>query len=254
VREAGFDLRDSVVECLGSSDGAEAGNRPSNGSDAFGETVLRVAVESDSREAAERFSRELMPYITAGPQGTTGYSEGRPRVHSVFRYWPCLIARKAVAPKLEIVESMDATGRASPTVDGGAEARLTTAKWSQTDRSTVESPAGLSRPRCLYDIACARSGDKGTGANIGVIARSDDWWEFLRTWLSADRVAAYFSNLEIDSVERFELPNLKALNLVLRGALRQNLRTDAQGKALGQRLLEMPLPEDAVQKILVGKR
>jgi hypothetical protein len=47
----------------------------------------------------------------------------------------------------------------------------------------------------------------------------------------------------IESVERFELPNLEALNFVIRGALRRNLRIDAQGKALGQILLEMPLPE-----------
>ncbi len=97
VREAGFELRDSIVECLGSGDGAAGIVRPRNDeSDEFGETVLRVAVETDSRDAAERFSRELMPFITAGPQGTTGYAEGRPRVHPVFRYWPCLIARDAV--------------------------------------------------------------------------------------------------------------------------------------------------------------
>jgi hypothetical protein len=78
-----------------------------------------------------------------------------------------------------------------------------------------------------------------------VIARHDDWWEFLRTWLTAARVAAYFLPLAIDSVERFELPNLGALNFVLQGALRQSLRTDAQGKALGQILLEMPLPKNA---------
>jgi hypothetical protein len=90
----------------------------------------------------------------------------------------------------------------------------------------------------------ARSGDKGTSANVGVIARSRDWWEFLQAWLTADRVASYFSTLEIEAVERFELPNLGALNFILRGALRRRLRTDAQGKALGQILLEMQLPED----------
>ena len=65
--------------------------------------MLRIAVESESREAVERFSRELMPLITAGPQGTTGYAEGRPRVHPVFRYWPCLIERDAVTPQVEVV-------------------------------------------------------------------------------------------------------------------------------------------------------
>ena len=85
---------------------------------------------------------------------------------------------------------------------------------------------------------------------MGVIARRDEWWEFLRTWLTADRVASFFSPLELESVERYELPNLRALNFVLRGALRQRLRTDAQGKALGQALLEMRLPADAPAIIL----
>ena len=58
-------------------------------------------------------------------------------------------------------------------------------------------------------------------------------------------MATYFAPMGIESVERYELPNLGALNFVIRGALRRALRTDAQGKALGQILLEMPLPEDA---------
>jgi hypothetical protein len=50
----------------------------------------------------------------------------------------------------------------------------------------------------------------------------------------------------VESTERFELPNLHALNFVLHGVLRHSLRSDAQGKALGQILLEMPLPESAL--------
>ena len=72
---------------------------------------------------------------------------------------------------------------------------------------------------------------------------------FLRDWLTADRVAEFFAPLEPASVERFELPNLGALNFVLHGVLRRGLRTDAQGKALGQILLEMPLPDDFMRMI-----
>jgi hypothetical protein len=96
----------------------------------------------------------------------------------------------------------------------------------------------------LYDIACARSGDKGIGANVGVIVRQEADWEFLRTWLSSDRVADFFKPLGVESVDRYELPNLRAINFVLYGILRRNLQTDAQGKALGQRLLELELPAD----------
>jgi hypothetical protein len=249
IRDAGYELRGELVECLGTGDGA-VGIADSSGddSDRFAEVVLRIAVETDSREAAECFSRELMPYITAGPQGTTGYAEGRPRVHPIFRYWPCLIARGAVAPQVEILESAGNlkfepwVARPEPLAKGVADV----ARASHALRRGLRDvpPIQNTAHSHLFDIACARSGDKGISANVGIIARRADWWPFLRTWLTADRVGKFFSPLEIESVQRYELPNLRALNFVLRGALRQRLRTDAQGKALGQVLLEMRLPAD----------
>ncbi|HEX2475070.1 MAG TPA: DUF1446 domain-containing protein, partial [Lacipirellulaceae bacterium] len=248
VREAGFELRESIVECLGNGDAAAGIIRPEiDRLEQFGETVLRVAVESDSRDAAERFVRELMPLITAGPQGTTGYAEGRPRVHPVFRYWPCLVDREAVVPKVELIVSTDSAKTvAKLSAFGRGRSELPSA-----DRPSPQ-PSSEGREGYLYDIACARSGDKGTSANVGVIARSEKWWPLLLDWLSAERVSSFLATLGIESVERFELPNLQALNFVLRGALRQSLRTDAQGKAIGQILLEMRLPADAVRTILNG--
>jgi hypothetical protein len=247
IREGGFELRDSVIECLGSRDGAHktATSRP----DGFDETVLRVAVESESRDAVERFTRELMPFITAGPQGTTGYAEGRPHVHPVFRYWPCLIAHDAVVRHVEILSSEQLAKTASRDSGFAEVVPGSAARSSSLEYANYAYSADIRNPSHLYDIACARSGDKGSNANIGVIIRDGDWWEFLRTWLSANLVAAYFAPVGIESVERFELPNLGALNFVLRGALRRSLRTDAQGKAMGQLLLEMPLPEDAARMI-----
>jgi hypothetical protein len=90
-------------------------------------------------------------------------------------------------------------------------------------------------------IAHARSGDKGTGANVGVIACSDEIYKLLREQLTADRVAHYFRPLGVSGVERYELPNLHALNFVLKGVLGRITRVDAQGKALGQAILEMPV-------------
>jgi hypothetical protein len=249
VRQAGFTPRDSVIECLGSGDGAAAAGLPAISPDACTETVLRIAVETESHDVALYFSRELAPLITSGPQGTTGYAEGRPRVHPVFRYWPCLIDCGGVTPRVEMLpcgndpgipaaRSDETSNHASPPVP------LPTPREtgpSHRGGPRVPPPSGV---KTLYDLACARSGDKGASANIGVIARSADAWEFLRTWLTAERVAAFFSRLDIDSVERFELPNLHALNFVLHGALRRSLRTDAQGKALGQVLLQMPVSAD----------
>jgi hypothetical protein len=97
----------------------------------------------------------------------------------------------------------------------------------------------------LGDIAYARSGDKGSGANIGVIARSPTDYETLRRYLTACAVEAFFKPMGVGTVVRYELPNLGALNFVLPNVLHDggstSLRIDAQGKALGQVLLEMRL-------------
>ena len=95
----------------------------------------------------------------------------------------------------------------------------------------------------LKEMAYARSGDKGSNANIGVIAYSSENYRFLKENLTEERVAQYFSCLGSRKVKRFELPNLLAFNFVLYGGLEGggsvSLRTDAQGKALGQAILQM---------------
>jgi hypothetical protein len=104
----------------------------------------------------------------------------------------------------------------------------------------------------LRQIALARSGDKGAAANIGVIARTQQAFDFLREHLTSQKVEAFFKPMGAGKVIRYELPNLGALNFILPGILdgggSVSLRIDAQGKALGQILLEMTLdaPDDLV--------
>jgi hypothetical protein len=97
----------------------------------------------------------------------------------------------------------------------------------------------------LREIAYARSGDKGNNANIGVIAYTEEGFRFLKSYLTADKVKSYFNPLGVQRVIRYELPNLGAFNFVLIGILdgggSRSLRIDAQGKALGQALLHMPI-------------
>jgi len=97
----------------------------------------------------------------------------------------------------------------------------------------------------LHEIAHTRSGDKGDTANIGVIAWREQDYEILERELTADRVKAYFGDLVQGNVERFELPNLGALNFLLHGSLggggTVTLRVDAQGKTYGAALLNFEL-------------
>jgi len=101
----------------------------------------------------------------------------------------------------------------------------------------------------LIEIAHARSGDKGDTANIGVIARKPEYYPLLVRYLTVDRVRSYFTGICFGPVERYELPNLGALNFVLYRALggggTKSLRNDSQGKTLSSVLLhmELDLPE-----------
>ncbi len=245
VRGAGFELRDSFIECLGT--GASVPVVPSSIDESqFLETVLRIAVEADDRAAVEQFARELMPLVTAGPPGTTGYAEGRPHPHPVFRYWPCLIERDRVTPRVELIceasvsrpnhVARRASGRRPPD-----DSRMDAIKTNENVRGPT--PAGSLAavvPQRIGDLAYARSGDKGTGANIGVVARASENYDLLLAQLTAERVAEYFGSMGALEVIRYELSNLRALNFVVKGILSRPLRNDAQGKALGQALLEMP--------------
>ena len=100
----------------------------------------------------------------------------------------------------------------------------------------------------LIDIAHARSGDKGDTANVGLIARRDEYYPILLKYVTAGRVKAHFAGIVLGSVERFELPNLGALNFLLHEALggggTRSLKNDAQGKTLGSALLRMEIEID----------
>ncbi|HOL71779.1 MAG TPA: hypothetical protein PLA43_07995 [Bryobacteraceae bacterium] len=100
----------------------------------------------------------------------------------------------------------------------------------------------------LLRIAYCRSGDKGDTANIGVIALEERYYPILVREVTAERVKAFFGSRVKGRVERYELPNLGALNFVLYEALggggTVSLRLDAQAKTLGAALLRMEIHVD----------
>jgi hypothetical protein len=100
----------------------------------------------------------------------------------------------------------------------------------------------------LSRIAHTRSGDKGDIGNIGVLAWQPRYYPILLREVTPERVKAFFGGLVKGEVDRFELPNLHAVNLLLHHALggggTVSLRTDAQGKTLGAALLAMEIEVD----------
>ena len=99
--------------------------------------------------------------------------------------------------------------------------------------------------RRLVDICYARSGDKGDTANVGLVVRDPKHFPTLVREVTRERVKQHFAGLITGDVERFELPNLNALNFLLHGALGGggtiSLKTDAQGKTMSTALLRMEI-------------
>jgi len=106
----------------------------------------------------------------------------------------------------------------------------------------------------LIKLAHARSGDKGDTANIGLIALKPEYYPLLVEKVTAERVKEHFAGICHGPVERFELPNLGALNFLLHEALGGGgtitLKHDAQGKTLSTALLRMEIevPDDIIKQ------
>lgn len=108
----------------------------------------------------------------------------------------------------------------------------------------------------LIDIAHSRSGDKGDTANVGVIARRPEYYPLLVKYLTPERVKHHFAGIALGAVERYEMPNIGALNFLLHRALggggTVTLKHDAQGKTLGSAMLRMEL--EVEEEVTVERR
>jgi hypothetical protein len=101
----------------------------------------------------------------------------------------------------------------------------------------------------LRDIAHSRTGDKGNTSNISVIAFDATLYDFLREYVTAERVKVHFAEVVHGEVKRYEMPSIGALNFVLTDALgggvTRSLALDAHGKGLSSALLDLDLPDTA---------
>lgn len=203
------------------------------------EVVLKIAATAEDPAILQLLSREIFPSATAMAPGITGVAGGRPSPSPLIR-GGAVLAPRAAAP---VVVHMQGVSRPVPVMDAAS------FSMARTDSDDLADPRpdvpGAPLDGTLIDLAAARSGDKGDIINIGVAARSAEAYETLLHHLTADQVGAYLNHLGADRVERFSLPGSRSLNFLLHGALRgggmANLRFDAQGKAVAQMLLDLPL-------------
>ena len=202
------------------------------------EVLLRLGVRDHDRARIEAFSKMVPAVILSGPPGVA-VTGGRPQAQEVVAYWPALVPRELVRPTLVTAAGERTLDWPTPLVPMRKPAALDLPPWPAADGPGDE----VTVPLAL--LAHARSGDKGDTSNIGVIARAPEIYPWLAATLTAARVKKYFAELCEGAVERFEVPNLWALNFLLAESLggggTVSLRLDAQGKTLSHALLAMPV-------------
>lgn len=200
------------------------------------EVLLRLSVRDADRSKIEAFSKMVPAVILSGPPGVA-VTGGRPQAQEVVAYWPALVPRDRVKPSMITRDGERVLDWPTPIVDPWKPPPYSRMEWPQAKGSKRLVTVPLAR------IAHARSGDKGDTANIGVIARAPEIWPWLRKSLTASLVKKRFKGICLGRVERFEVPNLWALNFLLHESLggggTVSLRLDAQGKTLSHALLAL---------------
>ncbi|CAH1777202.1 unnamed protein product [Owenia fusiformis] len=209
------------------------------------EAVLWLAVTHKQKKALEVFAREIAPAGTGMAPGMTGLAGGRPKASPVLKLFSYLYPKKDTkidihmdGDHVESYECPDTSYSVSPS--------KYTDSWTH-----IPNLAKGSHSYRLEELAYTRSGDKGNMCNIGVIARHPKLLPYLHNALTTDAIEKYFAHVFDDqtsgvpNVQRYELPGLDAFNFVLNNALGgggiASLRSDPQGKAFGQMLLDFEI-------------
>jgi hypothetical protein len=202
------------------------------------EVVLRLVVDHPSFPALDLFARQVGAVGISFAQGTVGLIGGRPKPTPVVRLFTFFVD-KAMMPQ--------------PTVTVGSNVPFTVAVPSGQPFTPIAPPpapaVAAEGPLVevpLLRVAHARSGDKGDSSNIAIFCRKPEYAAHLRSVLTTDRIAAHFAQVAEGPVTRFEAPGLHAFNFLVQASLggggMASPRIDPQGKAYGQRALEMLVP------------
>lgn len=218
------------------------------------EVLLRFSVYDPDKDKIIQFGESIAPVILSGPPGVA-VTGGRPRAQSVMTYWPTLVPKSEVK---SVVKLLNLDGRVEKEweIDSvfGFEATdflVDSPKQVAQESGEKQEPEKQSFITVRFkDICLARSGDKGDMVNIGVIARSEPIYTFLKKHVTAEYIKTMFSSLCKGAVTRFELDNLQSLNFLLAESLdgggTKSLMIDAQGKTFAAAFLNqhIAIPAD----------
>jgi len=204
------------------------------------EAMVRVVVDHPHKGALEIFAREIAPSGTSWSPGTTMPAGGRPSPTPLIKPFSFLLDKRRVPVSIQV----DAERHGPLAIPAGRAAAEPAASASAPALWT--DPAGEAMVEVpLVRLAWARSGDKGNVSNIGLIARRAQWLPLLWDRVTPAVVQRYFAHLVSGRVERFHLPGIAAMNLMLHEALAgggpASPRFDPLGKGMAQMLLDLPV-------------
>ena len=230
------------IHCIGAEE--TYGPHARDGAKNTREVVVKIAVHHPQPKALKLFAREIAQAATAMSPGFTGFfGGGRPEPSMIPKLWSTLVPKTQVPIEVQVGEMKLAV--MVPTQGGFVAPAL---ELPKSDGPPVVLEGTIIQVP-LHRLALARSGDKGDHANIGVIARKKLYLPILRAVLTPEAVRRYFAHVlrggENGRVERWELPGSMSFNFLLYNALggggAGSLRTDPQGKAFAQMLLDFPV-------------
>jgi hypothetical protein len=222
------------------------------------EIILRVGARDADQSKLRKFSKMVPALILSGPPGVCVLG-GAPKPTEVVSYWPALMPKSAVRPRIALYDSgvmhekivdADVIGHFEPVT---MNTQRSDKPLQSVQSAIAEGHKTGSVP--LSTIALGRSGDKGDMANIGILARSPKAFAWLDGWLTAQRVKDLFQELCFGPVVRYKLDNMNGYNFLLDASLggggTLTLRTDAQGKTFAQALLRqmVPVPQDVLDDV-----
>lgn len=202
------------------------------------EVMMRVVANHPQKAALAMFAREIAPSGTSWSPGTTGPGGGRPAVSPLIKPFAFLLAKKAVPVSFVLDGQSYSVTVPMNTDDVGATATC--------EPPPFEGDGGQQVEVRLIELAWARSGDKGNLSNIGLVARRPEWLPLIWCRITPEAVSAYFAHLVHGKIERFYLPGIAGMNLLLHDALDgggpSSMRMDPLGKGMAQMLLDMTVP------------
>lgn len=226
--------------------GADATWGPLSPSTQANEIYLRFGARDHDQDKLDHFSKMLPALILSGPPGVA-VTGGRPRITEVVAYWPMLVPRELCTATVDVVGGGEGAGEESIGFDGPTGAgRLEPGE--AVDLPALGAASGETVRVRLSDLAHGRSGDKGDTCNIGLIARHPALYHWLVEHITADFVQERFRGRCHGGVDRYEVPNLWALNFLLHESLggggTLSLHLDAQGKTYSHALLSCEVEID----------